>query len=628
MWKMNRCTNKWIAILCTLCLTSSLVVGCSTVRNSDNANATDSNKSETTDQQKGEGKSNTQILNQYLASAQTAPDTWNDATATHIVLDKTTAKITGAGATANISEGGATIAEKLITISAPGTYVVTGTLTDGQLCIDAGDEDDVQLVLNETNITCSDNAPIYCANADELIITLAEGTENIITDGTSYTFQFSEEDEPDAAIFSHDDLIINGSGKLNVTGNYQKGIRSKDDLSITNGIIQVTSVDDGISGKDGLILCDGDFVIKSGEDALKSSNDKDADKGDLYIVGGTFTINAGDDAIHAEKNLIIDGGTINIESSKEALEGMTVTVNGGDINLVSSDDGINAAGTGLAEEDTGENTSENTGENMTPHNFTDSSDGTTAPSGERPTPPTFNDDTAASSGKRPTPPTSNDGTMATDGERLTPPTSNDSTAVPSGERPTSPDFSGGLPGGMGEATDYNYIRITDGNITIDAGGDGIDTNGNLYVDGGSVIVYGPTNNGNSPIDCAGSFEITGGTLIAAGSSGMAQAPTDSSTQASLLVYFDTEQKAGTAIALTDSTGDTIVTITPEKPYQCVLICAPDMTQGNSYTVKSDNTELFKITLETITTSVSQDGTTVQGGMHNMTPPSSPDKQSQ
>lgn len=624
MCKKNIGMKKWIAVPCTLLLTSSLFAGCSATHNSISTKAAKATESEAIDQQTAADENDIQLSNQILNSAQAAPDTWNDATATHIVLDNTTANITG---------DGAAIAEKVITISASGTYVVTGTLTDGQLCIDAGDEDDVHLVLNQTAITCSDNAPIYCANANELVITLADGSENILTDGTSYTFQSSKEDEPDAAIFSHDDLIINGSGKLTVTGNYQKGIRSKDDLIITNGTICVTSVDDAISGKDGLVISDGDFVIKAGEDALKSSNDEEEDKGDLHISGGTFTIDAGDDAIHAEKNLIIDDGTINIQSSTEALEGMTVTVNGGDINLTSSDDGINAAGTGLAEDDATEEITDNNiasgiaGDETAPeiaNNDTapkkasnDAAKSATAPRAGKQgmTPPSFDGDTMAPDGGQ-TPPDFGGGAMAPDGGQQTP-----------------PDFGGDM-GGMDAATDYNYIRITGGNITMNAGGDGIDTNGNLYVDGGSTLIYGPTNDGNGLIDYAGSFEITGGTFVAAGSSGMAQTPSESSTQASLLVYFDTEQKAGTTVTLTDDSGNTVVSITPEKSYQCILVSSPDMTQTASYTVKSGDTELFNITLESITTSVSQDGTNISGGtsapggMQNMMPPGRSGKQSQ
>lgn len=535
MWK----SKKQVTCICTLILGSLLMFGCSGGQSAGNNTSNQTANEYHTDTQALTEAAQTEaapiITSDISLSEAALTDTWDDTAATHIVLNGTSADIDGDGAAA---DGGN------ITISSAGTYVVNGTLSEGQFFIDAGDEDTVQIILNGVDIICSDNAPIYGANADEIVLTIADGSENTITDGSAYTFSSADEDEPDAAIFSHDDLVINGSGTLTVNGNYQKGIRSKDDLTITNGNIHVTAVDDGISGKDGLIIIGGSFVIDAGEDALKSSNDEDSDKGDLHITGGSFSINAGDDAIHAEKNLIIDGGTIQIESSTEALEGMTVTVNGGDINLVSSDDGINAAGTGMAE-----------------------------------------DATAA----------------------VTTVTESSAAEAPSG---------GGMPGfggGMGEATDYNYIRITGGNIIVDAGGDGIDSNGNLYVDGGAVIIYGPTNDGNGPLDYAGTFEITGGTFIAAGSSGMAQSTSSSSTQASLMVYFNSEQQAGKTFELSNESGAVIASVTPAKSYQCILVSSPDMTVGSTYIIKSDGNELSRVTPDSIAASVSEDGTSVQGG---------------
>ena len=589
---MNR--RKLTALLCAVTMTASLLSGCADAQK---------NTVQTTDKTT-EIEEESTITNQTAAasaalslSEAALTDTWDDASATKISLNDTSVEISGDGAKADGS---------IVTISSAGTYVLSGTLSDGQILIDAGDDDIVQLVMNGTDLSCLDSAPIYGVNADEIVLTLAEGTENIISDGTTYSYE-ADEEEPDAAVFSHDDLDINGSGSLTVNGNYLKGIRSKDDLTIVDGTLNVTAVDDAISGKDGLYIAGGTFVVNAGEDALKSSNDSDTDKGDVHITAGIFSINAGDDAVHAEKNLIIDGGTINIESSTEALEGMTVTINGGDINLVSSDDGINAAGTGLADD--------TAAAGMTA-NDTGTKDSAAASTKEQ-----VSADESNEKGNR----------MPSDEENMTPPsgemmTPSDGETMTPTDGKTKEDFSdvkGGFGGGKGgfmdEATDYNYIRITGGTITVDTGGDGIDSNGNLYVSGGNITIYGPTNDGNSSLDYAGTFEITGGTFLAAGSSGMAQNASDSSSQPALLVYLTSAQEAGTIFTLCDESGNTITSITPIKSFQCVLFSTPDMAQGKTYTVKSNDTELCTVTLEKIITSISEDGSEVQGGMGGRNP---------
>lgn len=600
---------QWIAVICALTLTSSLLFGCSGQQSDGTAPTTDAAQ-DSLETESIQTDKNLTAASELNLSEAALTDTWDDAAATHITLTDGSIDISGDGAAA---ENG------IVTISSGGTYVLTGTLSDGQIRVDSGDQDIVQLVLNGINVTCQSSAAIYGANADEIVLTLAAGTENTVTDGSGYIFDSAEEDEPDAAVFSHDDLDINGSGTLTVNGNYLKGIRSKDDLTIVNGVLNVTAVDDAISGKDGLYIADGTFVLNAGEDALKSSNDSDADKGDLHIAGGLFSINAGDDAVHAEKNLIIDAGTINIEGSAEALKGMTVTINGGDINLTSSDDGINAAGTGLADDTTTETATEATTETAKSETTEKSSDRAAAvPSDQQAMTPPDGENMAPPDGGNMTPP---DGENMTppDGENMTPPDGENMTSS-DGENMTPPG--GGMGGGMDAATDYNFIRITGGSITIDAGGDGIDSNGNLYVDGGTISIYGPTNDGNGPLDYAGSFEITGGTFLAAGSSGMAQSASDSSTQPSLLVYFDSEQAAGTTFELIDENGTTIASITPTKSYQCVLASTPDMVQGSIYTISSNGSELCSVTLENTATSISEDGTAVQGGMGGMGGPGS------
>lgn len=230
-----------------------------------------------------------------------------------------------------------------VVITQPGTYILSGTLADGQVRVEAGDTDKVQLVLSGVNITNSNGPAIYVRTADKVFLTLAEGTVNTLTDGTAYNMA-GDENEPDGCVFSQEDLTINGSGALTVTGNYSHGVITKDDLTITGGSITVTAVNEGLKGKDAVQICGGILSVDAGDDAVSSSNDTDGEKGWVSIDGGDLTLSAGDDGIHAEGALVINGGVIRVLQSTEGLEGRSVTITGGDITVESSDDGVNAAG--------------------------------------------------------------------------------------------------------------------------------------------------------------------------------------------------------------------------------------------------------------------------------------------
>ena len=185
-------------------------------------------------------------------------DTWSDEDSTHITLNGDSAQIDGNGAEA--SDGS-------VTISKAGTYVVAGTLDDGQLIVNASSDDSIHLVLNGAAINCSDSAPVYVLQADKVVLTLAPDTKNTLTDGETYDFS-GDEDEPNAALFSKNDLSINGSGTLTISSSYNHGIFSKDDLTITNGDIMVSSVADAIKGKDSVSISGGSFTLTAGEMAF------------------------------------------------------------------------------------------------------------------------------------------------------------------------------------------------------------------------------------------------------------------------------------------------------------------------------------------------------------------------
>ena len=282
--------------------------------------------------------------------------TWDAATATTISLAGSIPTITGAGAALTTDQ---------VIIASAGTYVLNGTLDDGQIVVNS--DGIVHIVLNGVSLTCSSGSPIYVMKAKKVILTLADGTMNTLTDGTSYVLPYADSDEPDAALFSKSDLTINGMGSLIVDANYKHGIGCKDELRIVSGTIEVTAVSDGLRGRDFVAVKGGTITVDSGSDAIQSSNDEDASKGFVWIeggtmtlssgddgiqaftqvivLGGTMTLSSGDDAIHGTVGVTIDSGTIHILQSYEGIESVdTITINGGSIDLVSSDDGINIGG--------------------------------------------------------------------------------------------------------------------------------------------------------------------------------------------------------------------------------------------------------------------------------------------
>lgn len=474
---------------------------------------------------------------------------WNASEATTIQLNGTTATIEGAGAEA---------ADGKISITAAGTYVVSGKLDEGQIVVNVADKGVVRLILNGAEIHYSKSSPIYVEEAGKLILSLPEGTSNVVSDGTEYEFADDSTDEPNATIFSKDDMTINGTGKLTVQANYNNGITSKDKLKITGGTFEIHATDDAVMGRDLVAVKDGQFSIDAQGHGIKTTNDTEGDEGLIALEGGTYSIEsgkdglhstggiaiasgdyhiaAGDDGIHSDIALLIAGGTIDITQSYEGLEASSITIAGGETHVVASDDGVNAA-SGSSD--------------------TEGAEGG-APQGDMP----------------------QDGTVPADMPQ-------DGTAPADMGQGGGGPRGGGMPGGEGSSN--NTLTITGGYLSVDAQGDGLDANGSIAMSGGTVVVNGPTMNGNGALDYDGTFDMTGGVLIAAGSSGMVQAASESSTQAGILMTYPQTQQAGTLIHLEDDAGNTIVTFAPSKNYQAVYISSPDMKKDAAYTLYSGGT---------------------------------------
>ncbi|MFC7726041.1 carbohydrate-binding domain-containing protein [Nocardioides sp. GCM10028917] len=251
--------------------------------------------------------------------------------------DATAIRLTGS--TADSNSDAVTVADGTVTISAAGTYVLTGELT-GQVVVDSAGDGVVRLVLDDATITSGTTAAIDVVDAQSVVVVLADGSTNAVADAETYAD--TSEDAPTGALYSTADLTIGGTGSLTVTGNSNNGIVGKDGLVITGGTIDVTAVDDGILGKDYLVLADGTVTVDAVGDTVKSDNTEDAGSGFVLIEGGALTVTSQDDGIKGVQ-VLISGGTVDVAGSNEALEGSLVVIDDGDVELHSADDGVNAA---------------------------------------------------------------------------------------------------------------------------------------------------------------------------------------------------------------------------------------------------------------------------------------------
>ena len=238
------------------------------------------------------------------------------------------------------SDEGVEISGSNATITKAGTYILSGTLDNGSIIVDADKEDKVQLVLSGVTINSDTFAAIYVRQADKVFVTLDEGTENILS--SSGAFSQIDDNEVDAAIFSKDDITVNGKGMLKINCAAGNGISGKDEVTITGGVIEIEAAKHAIRAKDSLAIADGSFKLVSENDGLHAENGDDDSLGNIYITGGDFNIQVADDAIHANSLLQIDGGTFEITAA-EGLEGTYIKVNDGTILINASDDGVNAA---------------------------------------------------------------------------------------------------------------------------------------------------------------------------------------------------------------------------------------------------------------------------------------------
>lgn len=519
------------------------------------------------------------------------------------------------GDSATCSSNAVKIDGSTVTIQDEGTYVLRGSLDNGMIIVNAESTDKLQLVLEGVTINSETSAPLYIMQADKVFVTLAEGTANTLSNGGS--FEAIDENNIDAAIFSKDDLTLNGLGSLQVTSPAGHGIVTKDDLVITSGSYTIDCASHGLDANNSVRLINAAVTVNAGKDGIHAENDEDVALGYVYIEsgtyyisaegdgisagatlqiengdfnilsgggsanstkehsddwgmfgggkgghgggkpgqdmkpgqepgsqtttsdeddsvnmkgikatgnlvvnGGSFVINSADDAVHSNASMVVNGGTfeiatgddgfhadetltvaagtINITESYEGLEGLHIVVSGGDIKLVASDDGMNAAG-------------------------------------------------------------------GTDQSGMGGPRGNDK-------------FGGGFSSGASNGS----ITISGGSVYMNASGDGIDANGSLEISGGTTIVCGPTQGDTAVLDYDSSATITGGTFIGTGATQMAQ--TFSSSSQGVIAINAKNQKAGSLLTLTDKNGNQLISYEPALNFALVILSSPDIVQGETYTV--------------------------------------------
>ena len=248
-----------------------------------------------------------------------------------------TISLTGTGAQADsdlVQVSGSTV-----TVTGAGTYILSGTLDNGSIIVDAAREDKVQLVLNDVSVRSDSFAAIYVRQADKVFVTLANGTVNTLSSGG---FTQIDDSKVDGVIYAKDDLTLNGGGTLQITSPAGHGIVGKDEVTITGGSYAIQAAKHAIAAKDSLAVADGSFTLRTGKDGLHAENDDDDTLGNLYIAGGSFDIQANDDAVHANTVLQIDNGSLALTAS-EGMEGTRIVINGGSISITAADDGVNAA---------------------------------------------------------------------------------------------------------------------------------------------------------------------------------------------------------------------------------------------------------------------------------------------
>ena len=544
---------------------------------------------------------------------------YDSKTAVTVRLDGTTA---ASDSKSVIIDGGT------VTLTKEATYVLSGTL-NGILVVDAGEQDKLQLVFSGVSVQNSTGAALYIKNADKVFLTLAEGTDNTLTGGD--TFTAIDDTNIDGALFSRQDLTINGNGALTVTSPAGHGIVCKDDLVLTGGQLTVTAASHGLDANDSIRLADTTLTVTAGKDGLHSENNEDPEKGFVYMAGGTLNLQAEGDGLSAGAFVQLDEGTVSILAGGGSENG-TKTNSGyyGDFRPGGGfpggggypgggfpggggypGGGYTGGGGGTTPLSTSSETTDSTSMKgikagtsllIRGGSYTvDSADDALH----------ANENVTVNGGTF-TLKTGDDGVHAeqtlvitdcsmvisesyeglealhvqVDGGSITLTASDDGINAAGGTDGSGGGGRdgqyGGRPGGPFGGASNGSITINGGQLQITASGDSLDANGTLTITGGQTTTTGPTQGDTSVLDFDVSGTVTGGTFIGTGSMGMGHGFTECAN--GVLSLRLSNQSAGTQITVTDSSGNILISHTPALDFQLIIITCPQLVKGQTYTV--------------------------------------------
>ena len=648
--------KRWISLLCALGLLLAALTGCTSAGAPAESSAAEA-PAETAAPQESAAPS-ADAAEDASAPAdfipQTDADMFTDRDTRAAYDEKSAVRIELNGSSISASSDSVQINGTTAILTEEATYIVSGTLDDGMLVVDADEAAKLQIVLDNASITSSTSAALYVLEADKVFVTLAEGSQNALANGGS--FVAIDDSDIDGAVYSKQDLTFNGSGALTVTSPAGHGIVGNDDLVLAGGTYAVTSASHGLNANDSVrITGETDLTLDAGKDGIHAENNNDASLGFVYISGGTFAIEAegdgisagaylqitdgaydllagggsvngesqsstswggfrggpmeaassagetsesstsmkglkavnslvisggaftidaaddavhsnagmtvsggtfaiatGDDAFHADETLTVTGGAIDISESYEGLEALHLDIQGGEISLVSRDDGLNAAGGTDGSGSTGGRDGRFGG-------------GWMGGAPEAPAGPGEAPERPDGSAKEPAEPPQD----ASDG----------SVALP--EMPEGGGRGGMGGGGFSSASSGGSIAISGGTLRIQASGDGLDANGTIEITGGTTVVAGPTSGDTAVLDYDTSAAIAGGTFLGTGAAGMAQ--TFRSAEQGVITER-VSGEAGEEIVLADASGTALPTLSPALGFQFIVLSSPDLVSGETYTL--------------------------------------------
>lgn len=489
-----------------------------------------------------------------------------------------------------------------VTILKKGTYILRGTLNNGSVEVSA-DEDKVQLVLDGANIYSADSAALYIPGGDKVFVTLAEGSENTLSNGGVLP------DTIDGAVFSKQDLSFNGTGSLTVESPVGHGIVCKDDLVVAGGSYTIRAASHGFDINDSFRMKSGAVTVDSGKDGIHVEDNDNASTGFVYISGGSLAIEAEGDGISAALTMEINGGDIQIlagggykngashssgnwgdfmggggmggrpprpratatsttDEASTSMKGLKakngLLINDGSITIDSADDGVHSEAVVMI-----------TGGTL---HIASGDDGI------------HTDTDLAIQGGTVEISTSYEGLEAvnvhiTDG-KISMIATDDGINAAGGT-----DSSGGggrdqMFGGHGGASN-GCIVIDGGDLYIQSSGDGMDANGYLEINGGKTVICGPNSGDTATLDFDTTGTINGGIFIGTGSSFMAQ--TFSENQQGVLA-IQTNEASGVTLTVTDKDGKVLLTHQPALPFSVFIFSSPELISGQTYHISIGDKE--------------------------------------